>query len=130
MRKDRQTLLFSATWPVEVQLLAERLLSPSHILVEVGGALASSGRANESIAQHVIVCSAETKLKRLVALLEELMDGSRLLVFASSKRRCDEITRELRIDGWCVAGRGGRLACLGGWEAECDESTPTGGSRC
>jgi len=35
MRKDRQTLLFSATWPVEVQLLAERLLSADHVLVEV-----------------------------------------------------------------------------------------------
>ena len=28
------------------------------------------------------------------------MDGSRVLVFCASKRRCDEITRELRLDGW------------------------------
>jgi len=149
MRKDRQTLLFSATWPVEVQLLAERLLSDDHVLVEVGGALASAGRANESIVQQVrrrtlpplnnthpsltqircispragpsstqthapffrvnlsqvTICDAESKLKTLVALLEKLMDGSRLLIFASSKKRCDELTKELRIDGWWVAAR-------------------------
>ena len=102
MRSDRQTLLFSATWPIEVQLLAEGLLAPSHVMVEVGGALAASGRANDAIQQKLLLCEAETKLKTLIKLLEELMDGSRILVFASSKRRCDELTRELRIDGWCV----------------------------
>ena len=34
------------------------------------------------------------------AVLEELMDGSRILVFCASKRRCDEVTRALRQDSW------------------------------
>ncbi len=100
MRADRQTLLFSATWPAEVQHLASGLLLPGYITVEVGGALAESGRANPNIQQHVVVCAEDEKLRRLVALLEKRMDGSRVLVFCASKRRCDEITRELRLDGW------------------------------
>ena len=67
---------------------------------QVGGALASAGRANENIVQTVTICDSESKFKTLVALLEKLMDGSRLLIFASSKKRCDELTKELRIDGW------------------------------
>jgi ATP-dependent RNA helicase DDX5/DBP2 len=102
MRVDRQSLLFSATWPVEVQALAHRHLLPDAITVEVGGALTSGGRANARIEQRVRVCESEAaKLPALVNLLEELMDdGVRLLIFCSSKRRCEDLTRALRIDGW------------------------------
>jgi len=100
MRTDRQTLMFSATWPAEVQALAECLLSPNVLTIEVGGALADSGKANAAIEQRVIVCDEEQKLARLVTLLEEIMDGSKILIFASSKKRCDLLTRDLRLDGW------------------------------
>eukprot|EP00965_Chrysotila_dentata_P081785 2700046-Pleurochrysis_carterae.AAC.6 len=100
MRSDRQTLMFSATWPPEVQALAEQFLSPDVITVEVGGALADAGKANAAIKQTVFMCTDEEKFGRLVELLEEIMDGSKILIFASSKRRCDELTRELRVDGW------------------------------
>ena len=72
------------------------------ITVEVGGALTSGGRANARIEQRVSVCESDAaKLPALVNLLEELMDdGVRLLIFCSSKRRCEDLTRALRIDGW------------------------------
>ena len=100
MRADRQTLLFSATWPAEVQALAGKMLLPGFVTVEVGGALAESGRANPAISQHVLVLPEEAKSRKLTELLEERMDGSRLLVFCGSKRRCDDLTRALRADGW------------------------------
>lgn len=28
------------------------------------------------------------------------MDGSRMLIFCSTKRICDDITRRLRMEGW------------------------------
>ena len=28
------------------------------------------------------------------------MDGSRLLIFMETKRGCDQVTRQLRMDGW------------------------------
>ena len=100
MRDDRQTLMFSATWPQEVQTLADAFLAPSVLMVEVGGALADAGKANVSIEQRLVFCAEESKLQRVVELLEQVMDGSRILIFAASKRRCDELTRALRIDGW------------------------------
>ena len=109
MRADRQTLMFSATWPIEVQALASKVRAhgvtngggaPAAVIVEVGGALLEGGKANESITQRVLRCEEAQKLPRLIELLEETMDGSRILVFASSKRRCDMLTKELRVDGW------------------------------
>ncbi|CAI7752109.1 unnamed protein product [Closterium sp. NIES-53] len=37
---------------------------------------------------------------RLLKLLEQVMDGSRILVFMDTKRVCDQVTRQLRMDGW------------------------------
>jgi hypothetical protein len=37
---------------------------------------------------------------RLVNLLEDIMDGSRILIFMDTKKGCDQITRQLRMDGW------------------------------
>lgn len=37
---------------------------------------------------------------RLIKLLKEIMDGSRILVFMETKKGCDQVTRQLRIDGW------------------------------
>lgn len=37
---------------------------------------------------------------RLIKLLESIMDGSRLLIFMETKRGCDQVTRQLRMDGW------------------------------
>ncbi|GJY51725.1 DEAD-box ATP-dependent RNA helicase 20-like protein, partial [Tanacetum coccineum] len=36
----------------------------------------------------------------LVKLLEDIMDGSRILIFMDTKKGCDQITRQLRMDGW------------------------------
>ena len=102
-RAERQTLLFSATWPAEVQALATGVLLPGSLVVEVGGALARSGRANARISQRVQVVEEAGKMPALVGLLEELMDtdtDSRLMIFTSSRRRADDLTRALRLDGW------------------------------
>ncbi|OMO66308.1 hypothetical protein COLO4_30652 [Corchorus olitorius] len=37
---------------------------------------------------------------RLVKLLEDIMDGSRILIFMDTKKGCDQVTRQLRMDGW------------------------------
>jgi len=35
-----------------------------------------------------------------VKLLEDIMDGSRILIFMDTKKGCDQVTRQLRMDGW------------------------------
>lgn len=37
---------------------------------------------------------------RLIKLLKEMMDGSRILIFMETKKGCDQVTRQLRMDGW------------------------------
>merc|ERR1712216_915902 len=47
------------------------------------------------------------KRGRLKRLLEKVMDGSKILIFAQTKRDGDELTREMRLDGWpalCIHG--------------------------
>ncbi|CAN0878011.1 DEAD-box ATP-dependent RNA helicase 20 [Linum grandiflorum] len=57
-------------------------------------------KANHSIRQHVDIVSENQKYNKLVKLLEDIMDGSRILIFMDTKKGCDQITRQLRMDGW------------------------------
>merc|ERR1712051_899043 len=51
------------------------------------------------IRQYVEVVQEHDKRGRLKRLLERVMDGSRILIFAETKRGADELTREMRMDG-------------------------------
>eukprot|EP01068_Selenidium_serpulae_P012760 Selendium_serpulae@DN5877_c0_g1_i1.p2 len=47
------------------------------------------------------------KKGRLKALLSHIMDGSKILIFAETKKGADNLTRDLRLDGWpalCIHG--------------------------
>ncbi|KAK6125109.1 hypothetical protein DH2020_041173 [Rehmannia glutinosa] len=57
-------------------------------------------KANHAIHQHVEIVSENQKYNKLVKLLEDIMDGSRILIFMDTKKGCDQITRQLRMDGW------------------------------
>ncbi|SCV03770.1 LAME_0H13080g1_1 [Lachancea meyersii CBS 8951] len=98
IRPDRQTLMWSATWPKEVQQLASDYLHDP-IQVNVGSLELA---ASHTIKQIVEVVSEMEKRDRLMKYLEMASEDkeSKILVFASTKRTCDEITRYLREDGW------------------------------
>lgn len=54
---------------------------------------------------YVLLCnllslSSTFLLFRLIKLLAEVMDGSRILIFVETKKGCDRVTRQLRMDGW------------------------------
>ncbi|MEW5299226.1 MAG: hypothetical protein WDW36_002261 [Sanguina aurantia] len=100
VRPDRQTLLWSATWPQEVQTIAREMLTDPY-QVTIGH---SSLKANHSITQTVQVVGSHEKYPKLRALLEKEMDGSRILVFCETKRGCDELVRQLRTDGYPALG--------------------------
>ncbi|KAH9327018.1 hypothetical protein KI387_007196, partial [Taxus chinensis] len=96
IRPDRQTLYWSATWPKEVEQLARQSLHNAY-KVTIGS---QDLKANHSIDQIVEIVSEHEKYSRLIRLLEEIMDGSRLLIFLETKKGCDQVTRQLRMDGW------------------------------
>lgn len=96
IRPDRQTLLWSATWPKEIQSLANDFLK-SPYQVHIGS---PDLKANHRIAQHFEFLTEHEKYPKLVRILEKEMDGSRMLIFCETKKGCDAVTRQLRMDGW------------------------------
>ncbi|PFH63268.1 hypothetical protein XA68_14920 [Ophiocordyceps unilateralis] len=98
IRPDRQTLMWSATWPKEVRTLASDFLN-DFIQVNIGSMDLS---ANHRITQIVEVVSDMDKRDRMIKHLEKIMDNkdNKVLIFVGTKRVADEITRFLRQDGW------------------------------
>uniref|UniRef100_A0A6Q2XGM1 RNA helicase n=1 Tax=Esox lucius TaxID=8010 RepID=A0A6Q2XGM1_ESOLU len=102
IRPDRQTLMWSATWPKEVRQLAEDFLK-DYVQINVGALQLS---ANHNILQIVDVCNDGEKEDKLLRLLEEIMSEkeNKTIIFVETKRRCDDITRRMRRDGWPAMG--------------------------
>ena len=96
IRPDRQTLLWSATWPKEIQALANEFLTNPYQVVVGSPDL----KANHRIEQNFEFPSEFEKYPRLLEILKKEMDGRRILIFAETKRGCDSLTRQLRQDGW------------------------------
>ena len=69
--KPRQVLLFSATWPVGVQRVADALLSPRHARVTVG-AVGNRLAANTSVQQNVRLVAPKDKWAAFVEILSAL----------------------------------------------------------
>ncbi|XP_068606478.1 probable ATP-dependent RNA helicase DDX17 isoform X5 [Brachionichthys hirsutus] len=105
IRPDRQTLMWSATWPKEVRQLAEDFLKDS-VQINVGALELS---ANHNILQIVDVCMESEKDHKLMQLMEEIMaeKENKTIIFVETKKRCDDLTRKMRRDGWpamCIHG--------------------------
>jgi ATP-dependent RNA helicase DDX5/DBP2 len=96
IRPDRQVLLWSATWPKEVQSLA-RDFTNKPIQVTIGSMELT---ANPNVTQIVKVLEPYEKKKKLYEILDRQMDGGRLLIFTGTKKMADDITRDLRSDGF------------------------------
>jgi ATP-dependent RNA helicase DDX5/DBP2 len=98
IRPDRQTCMWSATWPKDVRQLASDYQS-DFIQVNIGSMDLS---ANHRITQIVEVVSELEKRDRMIKHLEVIMEDkkNKILIFTGTKRVADEITRFLRQDGW------------------------------
>jgi ATP-dependent RNA helicase DDX5/DBP2 len=100
IRPDRQTCMWSATWPKEVRALASDFLN-DFIQVNIGS---MDLAANHRITQIVEVVSESEKRDKMIKHLEKVMEDkevqNKILIFTGTKRVADEITRFLRQDGW------------------------------
>merc|ERR1711907_547543 len=111
IRPDRQTLMWSATWPREVRNMANDFLK-DYYQVTVGSLELA---ANKDIAQHVEVVSDQDKYPRMTAFLKE-HGVEKMLVFVETKRGCDQLTRSLQHAGFpaCVSmGISHRMSATG-----------------
>jgi len=105
IRPDRQTLMWSATWPKEVRTLAEDFIK-DFVQINVGSLSLS---ANHNILQIIDVCNESEKESKMQRLLEEISAEreSKTIIFAETKKKVDELTRTMRRYGWpamCIHG--------------------------
>jgi len=98
VRPDRQTLMWSATWPKEVQNLARDYLH-DYIQVNIGSLEIS---ANHRVTQIVRVCSNTDKrdliLKNLANISKE--ESCKTLVFVAKKSEADQLCHFLKTNGY------------------------------
>jgi len=112
----RQTLLFSATWPKEIQRLAHDFLrDPVQINVGEVNALV----ANKDIKQTIHMITEDEKIHKLESILKELVDNNdsnddkarvanggkvhaKVIVFVAKKISCHDLANKLWEDGFAV----------------------------
>lgn len=96
IRPDRQTLMWSATWPKEVRRLAEDFLG-EYVQINIGSLELS---ANHNIKQTVNICADHDKNEKLQELLESIYDGDdnpgKVIIFAETKVRVENVARFIR----------------------------------
>ncbi|RCV29934.1 hypothetical protein SEVIR_6G050400v4 [Setaria viridis] len=103
-RPDRQTVLFSATFPRQVEILARKVLTKP-VEIQVGG----RSVVNKDIAQLVEVRPDSERFFRLLELLGEWYVKGKILVFVHSQDKCDSLLKELFQHGYpCLSLHGGK----------------------
>lgn len=98
IRPDRQTAMFSATWPKEVQRLAsDFMVDCSHITL--GSATLN---ANQNIHQIVDVCEEHEKESKLAKVLAAVMrdQNCKVIIFAQTKKRVDDFFYTIKRLGY------------------------------
>ncbi|MBO6524423.1 MAG: DEAD/DEAH box helicase [Balneolaceae bacterium] len=94
--KKRQTLLFSATMPKQIQKLAQDIMiNPELIEIELS-------KPAESVEQRAYLIDGREKLKLAQALLDD-MEWSSCIIFTATKRGTDQLERLLSKKGIKVA---------------------------
>lgn len=90
VRPDRQTVMFSATFPRQMEALARRILNkPIEILV--------GGRSVvcKEVEQHIVLLSQEDKFLKLLELLGLYQDKGSAIVFVDKQEHADILLKDL-----------------------------------
>ena len=93
LSKDHQTLMFSATMPREIKVLAKSIMKDQEEI-----SLAISKPA-EGVHQQVFLCYDNQKAQLLRHLLEDRKDYDSIIVFSGTKEKVGEIVRVLKQSG-------------------------------
>jgi len=95
-RQDRQTLMFSATWPTAIQnLAAEFMNDPTQVYIG-----SQELTVNKNITQVVAVVEDYQKQKKFLDFYQHAQRSNRkILIFTDTKRECDNIAYQLKRIG-------------------------------
>lgn len=104
---DRQTCMFTATWPPSVRDLAATFMKKP-VRINIGDNPTGELRANTRITQTVEVVDPRGKEMRLLQLIKQYQSGKnqddRILVFCLYKKEATRIEGFLNMKGLRVAG--------------------------
>nr|XP_043606457.1 DEAD-box ATP-dependent RNA helicase 5 [Erigeron canadensis] len=102
----RQVVMFSATWPLAVNQLAQEFMDPNPVKVVVGS---EDLAANHDVMQIVEVLEDRARDERLVTLLEKYHKSrrNRVLVFVLYKKEASRVENMLQRRGWKVVSISG-----------------------
>ena len=95
IRPDRQTLMFSATWPKEVQSLAQEYWIEKPAETKIGS---SDLTVNKRITQIIQVVEENEKYSALIRILTKIIPGSKIIIFCGTKVRWNDLESMLVKD--------------------------------
>uniref|UniRef100_A0A9J7ZHZ7 Probable ATP-dependent RNA helicase DDX46 n=1 Tax=Cyprinus carpio carpio TaxID=630221 RepID=A0A9J7ZHZ7_CYPCA len=103
VRPDRQTVMFSATFPRTMEALARRILSKP-IEVQVGG----RSVVCSDVEQHVIVIAEEKKFLKLLEILGHYQEKGSVIIFVDKQEHADGLLKDLMKASYpCMSLHGG-----------------------
>ncbi|ESO85806.1 hypothetical protein LOTGIDRAFT_130484 [Lottia gigantea] len=103
VRPDRQTVMFSATFPRQMEALARRILDKP-IEVQVGG----RSVVCQDVQQHVILIDEDQKFFKLLELLGLYHTEGSALVFVDKQEHADDLMKDLMSHSYpCLSLHGG-----------------------
>lgn len=110
VRPDRQTALFSATFPRTVENLAKKVLHMPLEIIVGGRSVASS-----DITQHVEIRDDDDKFMRLLQLLGVWFEKGNILVFVDTQAKCDTLFQVMSCLACCRCWLVGGIDCCWRW---------------
>ncbi|XP_076606665.1 putative ATP-dependent RNA helicase DDX46 isoform X1 [Chaetodon auriga] len=103
VRPDRQTVMFSATFPRAMEALARRILSKP-IEVQVGG----RSVVCSDVEQHVLVIDEDKKFLKLLELLGHYQEKGSVIIFVDKQEHADGLLKDLMKASYpCMSLHGG-----------------------
>ena len=107
IRPDKQTVMFSATFPRKMEDLARKSLNKP-IEVTVGG----KSIVCKDVEQHVIVLEEDQKYLKLLELLGIYQEQGSVIVFVDKQENADDLVKNLLKNSYpCMALHGGVDQC-------------------
>ncbi|XP_066501751.1 probable ATP-dependent RNA helicase DDX46 isoform X1 [Hoplias malabaricus] len=103
VRPDRQTVMFSATFPRAMEALARRILTKP-LEIQVGG----RSVVCSDVEQHVIVIEEEKKFLKLLEILGHYQEKGSVIIFVDKQEHADALLKDLMKASYpCMSLHGG-----------------------
>ncbi|KRX71520.1 putative ATP-dependent RNA helicase DDX46, partial [Trichinella sp. T6] len=104
IRPDRQTVMFSATFPRQMEALARKVLEkPIEIIV------GNRSTVCQDVEQHAIIVDEEHRFLKLLELLGVYYELGNILIFVDKQEHADELVADLMRAGYICAPLHGGL---------------------